>query len=179
MMQAEPASSRGTAPALRGGASSRDRLGRVLRGALLALSACALLTLALTVAGRVLYPWPLEWMEGGSAQHALRLLHGRALYAAPSAEFIAYLYPPLAYLPMALGFAMFGASLPAARVASLVCTLVALWLLERAAGVIAAALFAAGFGYAGAFLDLARVDACFVLLLVAAAERARAGRLHA
>lgn len=167
---------------------ARDRLGRVLRGVLLALSACGFSTLLLTVAGRVFFPWPLEWMEGASMQHAVRLLHARALYAAPSAEFIPLLYPPLGYVPMALGIACFGNSFPAARAASLLCTAVAIAVLARAAarsagdrlaGAIAAALFAIGFGYTGAFLDLARIDACFVLLLLAAAERVLAGRPRA
>ena len=138
--------------------------------------------------GRVTNPWPLEWMEGASLQHAERLLAGRPVYAAPSAEFVPYLYPPLAYVPMALAVALLGPTLPAARAASLACTLLALLLLGRAcrrasdsaaAGWAAAGLFATGFGYAGAFLDLARVDACFVLLVVAAAERLLAGRTRA
>jgi hypothetical protein len=169
-------------------ATSRERLGRVLRALIWLLSACAFGTLLLTVAGRVLFPWPLEWMEGASVQHALRLSRGLPVYAAPSAEFIPFLYPPLAYVPMALAITALGASLPAARAASLVCTAFALLLIgraatraaaDRSAGLVAAALFALGFGYTGAFLDLARVDACFVLLLVAGVERVRAGKPHA
>jgi hypothetical protein len=165
-----------------------DRVGLALRLAALGLAACGLSVLAFTVAGRIAFPWPLEWMEGGSLEHALRILHGSALYAAPHAEFIPYLYPPLAYVPMALGALLFGASLPAARAASLACTLAALVLLGRTAarragnslaGFVAAGLFAIGFGYAGAFLDLARVDACFVMLVLAAAERLSAGRPRA
>jgi hypothetical protein len=167
---------------------TRHRLGRALRLALCALLACALLTFALTIARRVLFPWPLEWMEGASVQHALRLLHGRGLYVAPSAQFIPFLYPPLGYAPMALAIACFGASLPAARVASVACSALSTVLLARTAaraagdgvaGASAAALFLFGFGYTGAFLDLARIDACFVVLLLAAAERLRAGRPHA
>jgi hypothetical protein len=155
---------------------------------LLSLSALGLCTLALTVAARAAWPWPLEWMEGASLHHALRLLRGEPLYAAPSGQFIAYLYPPLAYLPMALSAALLGPSLPAARLASLACTAGALALIGRAAalsagrataGWLAAGLFAIGFGYGGAFLDLARVDACFVLLVAAAAERLVAGRPRA
>jgi hypothetical protein len=40
-------------------------------------------------------------------------------------------------------------------------------------------MFAAGFGYTGAFLDLVRVDALFVLLIAAAAERLSADRPRA
>jgi hypothetical protein len=156
--------------------------------ALYALGLAGLITFALTVAERIAFPWPLEWMEGATVQHAQRLLQGRPLYPPPSAEFVPYLYPPLAYLPMALAIALLGPTLPAARVASLACTLGALLLIGRAgrqaaghaaAGWAAAGLFAIGFGYGGAFVDLARVDACFVLLVVAAAERLLAGRTRA
>jgi hypothetical protein len=147
-----------------------------------------LLTLLLGVLGRVFSPWPLEWMEGASLQHALRLLRGEPLYATPSADFIAYLYPPLGYLPMALTTSVLGPTLPAARLASVACTLGTLWLTGRAAsrlgtgplaGLCAAGLFAMGYGYTGAFLDLARIDACFVLLIALGAERLSAGRTRA
>lgn len=149
-------------------------------------SLLGLATLASTLALRVGFAYPLEWMEGASLEHALRLARGEPLYAAPSAEFVTYLYPPLSYLPFAATTALFGPTLPAARVASLVCVLCSLLLLGRAgaraggsrlAGLLAAATFALGFGYGGAFLDLVRVDACFVLLLCAALERVIAGRL--
>ncbi len=195
----------GTAPA-KPMAAAGDRLGRALQLAMLALSAAALITFGWTVAGRIGFAWPLEWMEGASVQHALRLLHGEPLYPAPSAAFIPYLYPPLSYLPMALSLRVFGPSLPAARLASLGCSLLSLWLLGRAAartardatsvasphaagadatpacaacGWLAAATFALGFGYTGAFLDLARVDACFIMLVLAGAERLQAGRPRA
>jgi len=195
-------------------ASEREQ--RVLRWSLCAAGLIGLATCALTCARRVGYAYPLEWMEGASLQHALWLARGALPYAAPSAELIAYLYPPLAYLPWAAALALLGPSLPVARAISLACTLGALLLIARAgtrlvlrpddserisrpiwrrprgttsdtisdhnhpvgelgaarsAGLFAAGTFAAGFGYAGAFLDLVRVDACFVLLLVAAAER--------
>jgi hypothetical protein len=165
--------------------SNADSLGRVLRVGTLLLAGGALLTFGLTLAGRLWFPWPLEWMEGASLQHALRLLHGQPVYALPTAEFIAYLYPPLAYVPMAISVALFGPTLAAARLPSLVCTLLSLWLIGRAAaraaehplaGWLAAGMFALGFGYCGAFLDLARVDACFVMLVLAGAERLHAGR---
>jgi hypothetical protein len=121
-------------------------------------------------------------------QHALRLLHGEPLYAPPNATFTPVLYPPLAYLPMALCAALFGPSLPALRLVSLLCLLGSLLLVGRAgaraagdrtAGWLSAGMFAIGFGYCGAFLDLARVDGCFVLLVLAGAERLQAGRVRA
>lgn len=162
-----------------------DALGRVLGWVLGAAAAVGLVTLAVCVGQRVGSRDPLEWMEGASLQHALWLARGELPYAAPSAELIAYLYPPLAYVPVALASALFGEGLPFARAVSVAFTIGALALLgvasarlarARVAGLLSAGLFACGFGYGGAFLDLVRVDACFVLCIAAAAERLTAGR---
>jgi hypothetical protein len=164
-------------------APGAGRATRGLRAWVLALGAVGLSCFALTIAARAGFAWPLEWMEGASVQHARRLLQGQPLYAAPSAAFVPYLYPPLAYVPMAAALWAFGPTLVAARAASLGCALGSLLLVARIAGAAgarsawaAAGLFAIGFGYAGAFLDLARVDACFVLLVLLGVERLHAGR---
>jgi hypothetical protein len=166
----------------------RDLLGRSIVPLLTLAALFALGTLLWTLVLRAGFRYPLEWMEGASLEHALRLARGQPIYAAPSAEFVAYLYPPLSYVPFAAATALLGPTLPAARVASLLCLFGTLLLLGRAgaraggstlAGLLTAATFALGFGYTGAFLDLVRVDACFVLLLCAALERVVAGRLSA
>ena len=64
----------------------------------LALALPALYQIALLVeaiAGRVAYPYDLEWMEGGMLHHALRIRLGLGIYVPPSADFIPYLYTPL------------------------------------------------------------------------------------
>lgn len=141
---------------------------------------------ALSVAGRVTSPYPLEWMEGGSLEHVLRLLRGEPLYAPPTAEFIAYLYPPLGYVPMALGVLLLGPSLPAARASSLVLFVLTTWAVARAAnahaadrraGLLAAGLWAAGYGYGGGFSDLARIDPTLLCLLAWGVERLSAARV--
>ena len=166
----------------------RDGFGLAARVLLVSGALLGLGTLLATLAARVPFEYPLEWMEGTSLTHALRLLRGEPLYAAPSAEFVPYLYPPLSYVPFAGAAALLGPTLPAARVASVLCLLGTLALLGRAGaraggswlcGLVTAASFALGFGFAGAFMDLVRVDACFVLLLCAALERVIAGRLGA
>lgn len=131
------------------------------------------------------FPWPLEWMEGSVLHHGLRLVSSEPVFAAPSARFVPYLYPPLGYLPFGLSSLAFGPSLPAARLASLLALLGTLLLLGRAAahagggraGLLAAGLYAWGFALTGAFYDLVRVDAVFLLLLAAGAERLAAGRV--
>jgi hypothetical protein len=162
-----------------------DKRGPVLSWLLGATGAAGLITFAMTVLPRIGSPYPLEWMEGTSLQHALMLARGELPYAAPRADFIAYVYPPLAYVPVALATLLLGPSLPVARAVSLLCMVGTLTLLgiasarlarSRAAGLFSAGLFAFGFGYGGAFLDLARVDALFVLCCAAAVERLSAGR---
>jgi 4-amino-4-deoxy-L-arabinose transferase-like glycosyltransferase len=140
----------------------------------------------LTIARRVASPWPLEWMEGASLQHALRILEGKPIYAAPSAEFIAYLYPPLAYLPMAASAAIFGPDLWPARLISVVALAASLACIARtvgretrsaAIGCWSAGIYALGFGYTGAFLDLVRVDGLFMLSILLGVERLSAGAI--
>ncbi|HTU64188.1 MAG TPA: hypothetical protein VMF89_37240, partial [Polyangiales bacterium] len=122
--------------------------------------------LVLCVAGRVGSAWPLEWMEGASAVHAQRLLHGLPLYAAPRADFIPFVYPPLSYVPMGMGLLASGGALWGARLTSLLAVVlccIALWRAGKhasgthAAGLLAVGLFAMGYGYCGGFIDLARV----------------------
>lgn len=162
------------------------RLLRALPAGVLALGLGSLL---LTVAGRFGFAWPLEWMEGAVLQHALRLLQGEPIYGPPAGEFIPFMYPPLGYLPMAAMAALVGPSLPAARLPSLLCLGATVYLVGRAAArvgnerrtgalvaALGAGLFALGSGYGVVFLDLARVDALFLVLLAAGSERLQAGR---
>ncbi|MBA3503924.1 MAG: hypothetical protein H0T65_26425, partial [Deltaproteobacteria bacterium] len=51
-----------------------------------------LVLLATAIAGRVGYPYDLEWMEGGMLHHALRIKNGEGIYVPPSIDFIPYLY---------------------------------------------------------------------------------------
>ena len=51
--------------------------------------------LASTIAGRISYPYDVEWMEGGLLHHAQRISEGDGIYTKPSVEFIPYLYTPL------------------------------------------------------------------------------------
>lgn len=44
---------------------------------------------------RVVYPFDIEWMEGGMLVHAWRLREGLGIYVEPSSDFVPYIYPPL------------------------------------------------------------------------------------
>src|SRR5712692_2235180 len=68
---------------------------RVARALAVASAALATAVLLYVFARRLTYPYDLEWMEGGMLCHALRLMEGKPIYAAPSVDFIPYLYTPL------------------------------------------------------------------------------------
>jgi len=125
---------------------------------------------------RVLYPFELEWMEGATVEHVLRVLEGRPLYGKPSLEFVPFLYPPLyAWLGAAVS-RVFGVGLGPLRFLSALCTAGSLTLLFRMVrretgtaswGLVAAGLFAATYRVCGTWFDLARVDALCLFLLLA------------
>jgi hypothetical protein len=71
-----------------------------------------------TVARRLLYPYDLEWMEGGMLAHAARLAEGQSIYPAPSIDFIPYLYTPLYPALLAALGSVFGLSYALGRAIS-------------------------------------------------------------
>lgn len=130
-------------------------------------------SLIVAFTGRLAYPFELEWMEGATAVHVLRLLQGQALYTSPSIDFVPFAYPPLYYYmsaPVAwiTGDALVG--LRAVSIAATAGTLLVVFILGRREGGVVAALIGAA-AYAGAYpltdgwFDLGRVDALYVGLL--------------
>lgn len=124
---------------------------------------------------RIGFPLELEWMEGGSLHAALRLQEGRAIYPAPSAEFVPFLYTPL--YPALL--AVLGWVLPlgyvlgrAVSVAAVAATAVGLWRLveqegkPRAHRAAAVGMYLAGYVFTFRWYDVARADSLFLALLV-------------
>ena len=69
------------------------------------------------------YPYELEWMEGGSVEIVGRVLHGQALYVAPSLHYVPYTYPPLYFWVSALVAKMTGLSFLPLRLVSFVSSL--------------------------------------------------------
>jgi len=142
-----------------------------------------LVLLATAIAGRVAYPYDLEWMEGGLLHHAWRLQHHEPLYAAPSVDFIPYLYTPLYPALLALLGKVFGLGYTLGRVIS-VLSLVAIAPVAAisiassrhrhvsrapvwAGLVLAFGLFAAVYPYVEGWYDLVRADTFFLLLVTA------------
>ena len=153
--------------------------------ALIALPAIYQLALLGTaIAGRIGYPYDLEWMEGGLLHHALRLQRGQPIYAAPSIDFIPYLYTPLypALLaalggplgPLGLGYAL-GRAISVLALAGLALT-AALQLRSDAAEsrapslvapLLAMGLFAAAYPIVEGWYDLVRADTLLLLMVTA------------
>ena len=134
---------------------------------------------------RINYPFELEWIESGMMGHIQVVLSGQQLYREPSLEFAPFIYAPLYYYVSALPSLLFGVGLFAPRLVSLVSTLGCFVLLGRwvrdqtgdaVAGFAAAGLFSSLFQVTGFWLDLARLDAFFLLLTLAANVLARKAR---
>lgn len=133
--------------------------------------------LAYTIAGRITFPYDLEWMEGGMLMHAWRVLHGESLYVVPTSEFVPFIYPPLYHWLVAALGSLVGFGYPAARAISVVGTLVTAACATAAArqegvrwglAVAAGGLFLSTFEDTGAFFDLTRIDGLFMALTTGA-----------
>lgn len=125
---------------------------------------------------RIAYPFELEWMEGGSLEHLMRVLRHQPLFVAPSLDFVPYPYPPFYYYLAAVLSPLFGANLFTLRLISLLSSLLTAALIfrwvQRDAGngfiaVACAGLFLATWRMSGLFFDVARVDSLFCFLLIA------------
>ena len=140
---------------------------------------------------RLSYPFDLEWMEGGSVDHVVRVLAGQPLYVAPQVTFIPYEYPPLYFWLSAAVARLTGVGYLPLRLVSLVSTLAVFWCLARLVleetgrwlpGLLAAGLYAATFRASGAWFDLARVDSLLLALflwglVIIRTRRSQAGSL--
>ena len=125
---------------------------------------------------RVGFGFELEWMEGGMVSHGARLLDGQGIYGPPSADFVPFFYTPgYPVLLAALGAVFGDLTLPMARMISLGATFGTFFLLyrigrreaDRRSGLLAVGIYAALFRTNGAFYDLARPDALFILMVLA------------
>jgi 4-amino-4-deoxy-L-arabinose transferase-like glycosyltransferase len=141
--------------------------------ATLGLSAYAAMTLTRVIAGRVTFPFDLEWMEGGMVDHMLRVREGLPLYVAPSFEFVPFIYAPLFYWLGAAASYVTGVGPVALRsvaVLSIIVTCVAAFALiqratrSRAAACIAVGTFLATYELSGGWMDIARVDSTFLAI---------------
>jgi len=146
-------------------------------GVCAAFALFAVVALAVSAA-RIPYPFELEWMEGGSLIQVQRLLAGQGIYVAPTFEFVAHPYGPVYYWLAAVVAAVAGPGFWPLRLLSYLASvgsLAALFAIVRArtgrvdAAVVAACLFAATYRLSGTWFEIARVDALFLFLFLAAA----------
>ncbi|MEO7092246.1 MAG: glycosyltransferase family 39 protein [Polyangiales bacterium] len=134
---------------------------------------------------RARHPFELEWMEGGVLAHVERIREGKAIYAAPTLEFVPFIYTPLYYHVAALFSRVLGTTFLALRVTSILATLGCMGVLfayvkretrSWLPPIVSVGLFAAGYRRGAEFLDLARVDALFLLFLLGALAMTRHAR---
>jgi hypothetical protein len=152
------------------------------------LSGAALLFLATYIVVALLrlsYPFELEWMEGVMVDHVRRLLAGQAIYAKPSIEFVSLLYPPLYYVIAAGAAKALGVGFLPLRLVSFASSLGVFAFLfaivrretgAKTAGLVAAGLFVATYARAGGWFDLARLDSCYLCVLLASVFTLRTSR---
>ncbi|MEE2673855.1 MAG: glycosyltransferase family 39 protein [Myxococcota bacterium] len=134
---------------------------------------------------RLTYPFELEWMEGGSLEHLMRVLRGEPLYVRPSIEFVPFPYPPFYYYLGAVVAKLTGPGFLPLRIISLAASLATAWIVHlfvrretgRAVlGAIAAGIFLATWPTSGLYFDVARLDSLFTFLLLASLYRLRFAR---
>ncbi len=143
-----------------------------------AIGAGAYIALFIVLVGlRVGYPFELEWLEGAMVDHVRTILSGAPLYAKPSLTFIPLTYTPLYFYAAAAFSKIIGVGFFPLRLLSIAASAGVLGMLYRLAareagdiraGMLAAGLFAAMFGWTDGWLDLARNDSLFLLLALVA-----------
>lgn len=147
-----------------------------LKYLLLILSALFLLSYIVIACLRINYKYELEWMEGGSLDHVLRVLNNQSLYPEPDVDFIPYIYTPLYYYISAVSAKMFGLNFFALRLVSFISSILCFLLIYKMAeretksrfcAFLSVSLFSATYGISGYWLDIARVDTLFLLFYLA------------
>jgi len=125
------------------------------------------------VVQRVPSPYPVEWQEGAVTNAAFRLLDGQPIYNPPSAAFISLIYPPFGSMVQEGAMRLFGRGLPAARMVSVIATVVIGLLMlvvirrqtgSHLGGVLACGLFIAAYALFRLWYDEARIDMLFLAL---------------
>jgi hypothetical protein len=161
----------------------------------IALSAWVFVVLARVFLSRLSYPLDLEWMEGGTLTHALRLGRGQPLYAEPSVDFVSFLYTPLYPAVLSALSRIFGLSYTLGRAVSILAFSGALAFLVASvrgiaeefeseelravattAGLLGAATVCLAFPFCGAFYDLVRCDSLWLFFVSAGLYSCSPGR---
>ncbi len=148
----------------------------LLKYAIAGVSGAYIVYFLVLAAIRIPYPFELEWMEGSTVDHVIRVATGLPLYCEPSLDFIPFRYAPLYYYVSAAVSAITGVGFVPLRLVSMLATIgcfVMIFLLVRREteswflGLLASGFFAATYPISGTWFDLGRVDMLFMLLLLA------------
>lgn len=150
-------------------------LKRILKTGILGLSAFYLLSLLWMFSKRLVYPYELDWIEGGMLTSVMQIVDGHPLYAAPSIAYVPFLYAPAFFYLAALVAKIVGASLSALRLVSVIASLVSLSTIVFIVffetkswfwGLASAGLFAGLYPASRLWFDLARVDSVFLMFFL-------------
>jgi hypothetical protein len=165
----------------------KDRVATALRAFVVLGLGVDVVLFAIVVALRVGFPYQLEWMTGSVLDHIERLRSGEPVYSAPTASWMAYIYPPLYY---GIG-ALLGGSYLACRLVSLASAAAQAALVRSVAKELGASafwafagsgLFVACYPYLGWWYDIERSDTLFgamALVVCALLLRGRTPAVHA
>jgi 4-amino-4-deoxy-L-arabinose transferase-like glycosyltransferase len=162
-----------------------DRVAIALEYAVVAAGCVYILAYVIIAFQRLTYPFDLEWMEGAMVDHVRRLLAGEKLYVPPTLAFVPFIYPPLYHYASALMALLTGIGLLPLRLVSFLCSLGCFLFVyrivvketgSRRAALVAVGMFAATYRAGGAWLDVARVDSLFLLLILTPWYLVRFGR---
>ncbi len=160
------------------------RLHGLLRGLIFLLAAFFLLLFLYTALRRMRYPFELEWIESGILMSVRRIVHGHALYVAPSLDFVPFLYAPLYFYVAAVLTKLTGVTYTTLRLVSTLSTLGSCALIyafiatetrRRLAAIAGVGLFLACYPLVEAFYDIGRVDSLFVFFMLLALFFSRRG----
>lgn len=144
-----------------------NSLGKLLAGALVLMAFSYLVIVGFVILSRIAYPYELDGIEGEGLVQVQRILAGMPLYARPTVEYVALIYPPLYYYAAALVSKLTVISFPAMRSVSLFSSMVCVALLffmvrdgtkKTFPAVLAVGCFTASFIITDQWFDIARTD---------------------
>jgi hypothetical protein len=139
---------------------------------------------------RLRFPYELEWIEGANIDQMRWILSGKPLYGPPDIHFIPNAKTPLFFYLSAGLMKWVGTGFIAPRLISILstfgCFLFILLIVRQddshlTPGLIAAGIYAACYALTGMWMDLAKVDSLFMMLILAGfyTNRAQSGKVMA
>lgn len=159
---------------------------RGLEVVLLAVACAYVAVFAAAGVLRAIYPFPIDGIEPGAVQEVRRVVAGLPLYVAPELGYVPFIYGPL-YFYLSAPLAMLtGSTLLGMRLVSLLASLGSIGLVVRLVrretgslgmGLVSGGLLAACNPRVDLAMDIGRMDALSLFLLLAALSAARTASL--